>query len=53
MKAVFEVEFNPDFMADEEQVERLGGWFNMIEWLYKEERLGIFENELELIEVKE
>ena len=53
MKAVFEVEFDPEIMADDISVEEIGGWLAMMQWLYEQEGLGIFENELKLIEVKD
>ena len=53
MKAIFEVEFDPDIMADDVSVEEIGGWLAMMQWLYEQEGLGIFENELKLIEVKD
>ena len=53
MKAIFEVEFDPDIMADDISVEEIGGWLAMMQWLYEQEGLGIFENELKLIEVKD
>lgn len=53
MKAIFEVEFDPDIMADDVSVEEIGGWLAMMQWLYTEEGFGIFENEVKLIEVKD
>lgn len=53
MKAIFEVEFDPSFMADQEQVDEMGGWFAMMQYLYTENDLGIFENDLKLVEVKD
>lgn len=53
MKAIFEVEFDPEIMADDISVEEIGGWLAMMQWLYEQEGLGIFENELKLIEVKD
>ena len=42
MKAIFEVKFKKSFMASEAEVKEIGGWFKMIEYLYKEDGLGIF-----------
>ena len=53
MKAIFEVEFDHEIMADDISVEEIGGWLAMMQWLYEQEGLGIFENELKLIEVKD
>lgn len=53
MKAIFEVEFDPETMEDEDQVKEMGGWLAMMQWLYGEEGFGIFENEVKLIEVKD
>lgn len=53
MKAIFEVEFNPELMADDADVNAHGGWLKTMQWLFREEGLGIFENDLKLIEVKE
>lgn len=53
MKAIFEVEFDPEIMADDISVDEIGGWLAMMQWLYEQEGLGIFENELKLTEVKD
>lgn len=53
MKAIFEVEFDPLFMCDEETLKELynGNWFKCIYFLYQEGGLEIFNNELKLIRV--
>lgn len=53
MKAIFEVEFDPEIMADQEQVDTMGGWLAMMQYLYTENDLGIFDNDLKLVEVKD
>ena len=53
MKAIFEVEFNPDFMADQEQVDEIGGWLRMMQWLYEENDMGIFTDRPKLIAVED
>jgi len=53
MKAIFEVEFDPEIMADQEQVDEIGGWLAMMQYLYTENDLGIFDNDLKLIEVRD
>lgn len=55
MKAIFEVEFDPEFMVDQEILdEDYGGdWLAFMQELYAEEDLGIFSEELKLVGVKE
>lgn len=53
MKAIFEVEFDPEIMADQEQVDEIGGWLAMMQYLYTENDLGIFDKDLKLIEVRD
>lgn len=53
MKAIFEVEFDPELMADDISVEEMGGWLAMMQYLYTENDLGIFDNDLKLVEVKD
>ena len=53
MKAIFEVEFDPNIMADEDEVNAVGGWTEMMQWLYLNEGLGIFDEELKLVRVEE
>lgn len=54
MKAYFEIEFEPDMMCDQETVDdKYGGsWFQLIKFLYENEGLGIFENDLKLTGVE-
>lgn len=53
MKAIFEAEFDPNIMADEDQVNEIGGWTETMQWLYLENGLGIFDKELKLVRVEE
>ena len=55
MKAIFEVEFDPDKMCDETALkfEYGGSWFNCIKELYLEEGTGLFEHDFVLIKVEE
>lgn len=53
MKAIFEVTFKESDMYDKEDLKRYGGSpLKLMKWLYQEEGLGIFLNELKLVEVK-
>lgn len=54
-KAILEVEFDPKMMADEDDVVESfeGSWFKLIEYLLKEEGLGIFEQDIKLVDVIE
>ncbi len=53
--AVFEVEFESDLMWDEESLksEMGGDWLKAMQWLLKEESMGIFDNEMKLVAVKD
>lgn len=53
MKAIFEVEFNPDVMADDDEVNEIGGWTETMQWLYLNNGFGIFDKELKLVRVEE
>ena len=53
MKAIFEVEFDPKFMADESDVAEHGGWLETMQYLYNENDMGIFDNELKLVRVED
>ena len=53
MKAIFEVEFDPNVMADEDEVNEIGGWTETMQWLYLNNGLGIFDKELKLVRVEE
>lgn len=54
MKAILEVEFDPDFMFDEKAIkEEFGGdWTKAMKWLFRYESIGIFDKEIRLVEVK-
>lgn len=54
-KAILEIEFDPEKMADEADVVNAfgGSWFRVIEYLLKEDGLGIFDEELRLVDVVE
>ena len=51
--ATFQVKFNPDDMCDETtlHLDFGGSWDKAIEWLFKEEGIGIFDKDFELIRV--
>jgi len=53
MKAIFEVEFDPDFMIDDESLQQdFGGdWNKCIAEMYKDEGLGAFD-ELKFVRVE-
>ena len=53
MKAIFEVEFDPNIMADEDEVNAVGGWTEMMQWLYLNEGFGIFDEDIKLVRVEE
>lgn len=55
MKAIFQVEFDPSTMFDQETIDNEfgGSWLTAMKWLYEADSYGLFENELELIEIKE
>lgn len=55
MKAIFEVEFDPKLMADDESVKEMGGWLEMMKWLIKENSvLDIVDiDETNLIRIEE
>ena len=53
MKAIFEVEFDPNVMADEDQVNEIGGWTETMQWLYLNNGFEIFDEEIKLVRVKE
>lgn len=54
MKAVLEVRFDPETMIDSSSLKT--EWNNdllkLMKWLFKEENIGIFEEEIKLIGVK-
>ena len=51
--ATFRVKFNPELMCDRKTLkeEYDGSWDKCIEFLFKEEGIGIFENDFEFIRV--
>ena len=53
MKAIFEVEFNPDDMCDPLTLKEFysNSWLECMKYLFKEDGIGIFENDLKLIKV--
>lgn len=53
--AVFEVAFDPDMMISEDdlQSEYNGDWLRLMQWLYGNEGMGIFEDIPVLVAVKE
>ena len=53
MKAIFEVKFKIKDMCDKKTLKEdfNGSWLKVIKYLYKEEGMGIFNNELKLIKV--
>ena len=55
MKAILEVEFDKDMMIDQESLDQdFGGdWLKFMQWMFKEDGIGIFEEEIKLIEVRE
>ena len=54
MIAVLEVEFETDDMWDEQRLkDEMGGdWLKAMQWLFDNESLGIFNEELRLVAVK-
>ena len=53
MKAIFEVEFDPHVMANEDDVNEIGGWTETMQWLYLNNGFGIFDEEIKLVKVEE
>jgi hypothetical protein len=53
MKAIFEVEFNPDDMISEEELNNYydGSWMKVMSELFESDGIGIFSNDLKLIKV--
>jgi len=53
MKAIFEVEFDPEQMVDEDTLDKDfdGDWFKFMKWLYDSEDMGIFDKRPELVEI--
>ena len=51
--ATFQVKFNPEDMCDLETLQKdfNGSWDKCIEFLFKEEGMGIFNNDFEFIRV--
>jgi len=54
MTAVFEIDFDPEDMWDyESAIKEKGSYLKAMQWLYKNDGMGIFEEELKLVEIKE
>ena len=53
MKAIFEVEFDPHLMANEDDVNEIGGWTETMQWLYLNNGFSIFDEEIKLVKVEE
>lgn len=52
--AVLEIEFNPDEMWDEEDaIREHGSYFEAMQWLYDQEGLGMFDEEIKLVDIKD
>lgn len=54
MIAVFELEFESEDMWDQDSIKKeyKDDWLKAMQYLYESDGLGIFEEELKLIEVK-
>lgn len=52
--AVLEVEFESDDMWDEDSLKEDmdGDWLKAMQWLFKENSLSIFDEEIKLVDVK-
>lgn len=55
MKAVFEVEFDKEFMISEEDLKECfnGDFLKFMQELFKEEGFGIFDKEIKLVDILE
>jgi len=55
MKAIFEVEFDEEFMISEEDLKEYfnGDFLKFMQELFKEEGFGIFDNEIKLVDILE
>lgn len=55
MKAVFEVEFDKEFMISEEDLKECfdGDFLKFMQVLFKEEGFGIFDSEIKLVDILE
>lgn len=55
MRAIFSVRFSKNDMCDKETLKKQfkGSWYKLIKWLYKEEGLGIFNEDFKLMKVVE
>ena len=55
MKAIFEVKFKQSDMCDKESLKKEygGSWKKCMKYLYEQEGLGIFSEELKLIDITE
>ena len=54
MKAILEVEFDKNIMFDQKTIdEDFGGsWLKAMQWLYKEDSIGIFNNNPKLVGIE-
>lgn len=52
-KAILEVEFDADMMIDQEALDESfdGDWVKYMRWLLEQEDMGIFEEEIKLVDV--
>ena len=55
MKAVFEVEFDKEFMISEDDLKECfdGDFLKFMQEIFKEEGFGIFDKEIKLVDIKE
>lgn len=54
MKAILEVEFDKDQMICEEGLKDFDGdMFKALQWMYKEDNIGVFANEIKLVAIKD
>lgn len=55
MKAIFEVEFDEEFMISDEDLKEYfdGNLLKFMQALFKEEGFGIFDREIKLVDIKE
>jgi hypothetical protein len=55
MKAIIEIEFDKETMCTQDTVDKLynGSWLEVMQYLFKYDGMGIFENDPKLIKVEE
>lgn len=52
--AVFEVDFDPDMMWDEDSaVKEHGSYLKAMQWLFEQDGMGIFVEEPRLVDIKD